>query len=395
MMAVGWVAVGLSVTLVGYTYVGYPLALKVLTFFRGGREVIRTPPSDWPQVTIAVSMYNEERQAAELMESLLAIDYPADRRQILIVSDGSTDRTNEIVQRYVERGVEFVILPERGGKTAAENAVSERIRAGIVVNTDASIRILPDALKPLITAFSDPDVGLASGRDVSVSRTDEPVNLGESGYVGYEMWIRDLETSLWGIVGASGSFYAIRTDLHRIPVAPHLSRDFAAALKCREHGYRAVSVPEAASLVPRTSSIRREYGRKVRTITRGMGTLANRRSLLNPVRHGGFAWMLFSHKVCRWAVPWGGVLGLIGLALLAQTHPAAGVLLLLAGAGVLLGGMGWWMGDGRKLPRILQLPAFGLMGNVAAMHALFRAMRGQHDAVWEPTRREAITQAGS
>ncbi len=395
--AIGAFAVAGAVALVAYTYLGYPLLLRLLVPIGRGRAR-SDPPSGggvagageegWPDITIAVSLYNEEAQAEGLLESLLALDYPPERRQILIVSDGSTDATNEIVQRYVDRGVEFVALPERAGKTAAENAVSERIRAGIVVNTDASIRILPGALKPLIAAFRDPGVGLASGRDVSVARTDVPANLGESGYVGYEMAVRDLETRLHGIVGASGSYYAIRTDLHRIPVPAHLSRDFAAALKCQEHGYRAVSVPEAASLVPRTTSLRREYGRKVRTITRGMGTLVDRSHLLNPFRHGTFAWMLFSHKVCRWAVPWAGLLGAAGLGLLAIEHAWARLFLVLGGAGLALGAIGWRLGDGRPLPRILQLPAFGLMGNVAAMHALVRTVRGRQDAVWEPTRRE-------
>jgi len=391
----GLAFVGLAIGLVVYAYAGYPLLLKGLTLVRGRKEIVREAPDEWPEVTIAVAMYNEEAQAAGLVESLLALDYPEERRRILIVSDGSTDRTNEIVEGYVHRGVEFIALPERSGKTGAENAVSERVRTEIVVNTDASIRILPDALKPLIATFSDPEVGLASGRDVSVNRTGEAgggeaagrANVGESGYVGYEMWVRDLETGLSGIVGASGCFYAIRTELHRIPEPPHLSRDFAAALKCREHGYRAVSVPEAVCLVPRTASLRKEYGRKVRTITRGMGTLLSRRALLNPLREGAFAWMLFSHKICRWAVPWAGVLGAVGLGLLVPHHPLAGLLLAGAGVGVLLGVAGWLLGDGRPLPKLLQLPGFGLMGNVAAMHAAVRALGGRKDAVWEPTRR--------
>lgn len=388
MTEVGYIALLVPVALVGYAYIGYPVLLKLLTWVRR-RELRQEAPDAWPSITIAVAMYNEEEQAQGLVESLLALDYPPERRQILIVSDGSTDRTDEIVAGYADRGVELLRLEERSGKTAAENAAAARIRGEIVVNTDASIRIRPDALKSLIAAFSDPEVGLASGRDMSVSRMDDEANVGESGYVGYEMWIRDLETAVYGIVGASGCFYAIRTPLHRIPVPGALSRDFAAALKCEEHGKRAVSVRDAVCAVPRTASLHHEYRRKVRTISRGIQTLCYKRPLLNPLRHPTFAWMLFSHKVSRWAVPWAGVVGVVGLMLLAFGRAWAFVVLLLVVGGAILGMFGWILDRHVKLTPILQLSAYVLMGNVAAMHATTRALRGERDSVWEPTRRQS------
>jgi hypothetical protein len=385
MARIGTIAVILAAGLLLYTYVAYPLILKALSILRGGYRVRRDDPAEWPPVSITVPMYNEEAQAAELVESLLALDYPRERRQILIVSDGSTDRTVEIVRRYADRGVELVAMPVRSGKTACENAAATRLRGEIVVNTDASIRIRPDALKRLIRALADESVGLASGRDLSVGEHD--ANVGESGYVGYEMGIRDLETAVHGIVGASGCLYAIRKPLHLIPVPAALSRDFSAALKCEHHDFRAVSVPDALCLVPRTGSIRREYQRKVRTITRGMQTLHHNRVLLNPARHGTFAWMLLSHKVLRWAAPWSALLGGIGLALLVPTVPWA-LAPLGAGVGLLvLGSVGWALGDGRPLPRPVQVAAFALTANLAAMHAFLRAVRGRHEPIWEPTRR--------
>jgi cellulose synthase/poly-beta-1,6-N-acetylglucosamine synthase-like glycosyltransferase len=390
MPELGSIAFLASVAFILYTYLGYPLALQLIALIFGARRQVVEVPEEWPDISITVPMYNEERQAAALVESLLALDYPADKRQIVIVSDGSTDATDEIVGRYADRGVELVRQNERAGKTAAENAASARLRAGIVVNTDASIRIHPDALKRLIAPFADPSVGLTTGRDVSVGRAEREANLGESGYVGYEMWIRDLETRISGIVGASGSLYATRSHLHRIPVPDSLSRDFTAALKCREHGLRAVSVPDAVCIVPRTPSLRQEYRRKVRTMTRGMETLWSKRGLLNPFRHPIFAWKLFSHKVCRWAAPWAALLGFIGLGLLSSAHLWALVLALAAAFCVGLGAAGWWLGDGRPLPRLVQVPAFALMGNVAAMHAALRALARDRDPIWEPTRRDPV-----
>ena len=132
---------------------------------------------------------------------------------------------------------------------------------------------------------------------------------------------------------------------------------------------------------------RREYRRKVRTITRGLLTLLHKRRLMNPFRYGLFSWMLFSHKVCRWLVPWAGVTALVGLALMAPEMSWARVVLVVALAGVLLGSVGWLVADRRHLPRFLALPSFGLLGNVAAMHAVLRVMRGHSDALWDPTRR--------
>ena len=383
-----WV-LGLSLALLLYTYAGYPLALWLAGRFR------RLPPaghaaSDWPLVSISISAYNEEAQIRELIKSLLALDYPRERLQVLIISDGSTDRTDAIVAEYTDQGIELLRMAVRGGKTKAENAASELLRGDIVVNTDASTRILPGSLKPLVAAMCDPTVGCASGRDVSVGAEGADANRGESGYVGYEMTVRDLETRVSGIIGASGCFYAIRARLHRVPLPGTLSRDFASALHAREHGYRAVSVSDALCLVPRGQSLRKEYRRKVRTIARGMRTLWYKRRLMNPLREGVFAWMLLSHKVCRWMLPWAAVAALLALVALAPAYLWARLAVGLALVVMALGTVGWLTSDRAGVPKLFAAPAFLIAGNLAAAHALLRVLAGGEDALWEPTRREVV-----
>jgi cellulose synthase/poly-beta-1,6-N-acetylglucosamine synthase-like glycosyltransferase len=381
-----WLFVG-SVALVAYAYAGYPFLLWLLATLRPRRAVL-PGDEDWPRVSFSLPAYNEEASIATTLERLLEVDYPADRREILVISDASTDRTDEIVRGFASRGVELLRMPERRGKTAAENAAREHLRGEIVVNTDASVRIHRDALKPLIRQFADPGVGLASGRDVSVTRMERDLNVGESGYVGYEMWVRDLETSVGSIVGASGCFYAIRRPLHMAPVPEALSRDFAAALVTREHGLRAVSVSEAVCFVPRIASIRREYRRKVRTMTRGLGTLWFKRHLLNPFRHGLFAWSLLSHKLVRWLVPWAFATAIVALALLAPRETWA-ALALAAGLGTLaLAAVGWWWPEDTPAPRLAAMCAYFASGMLAAIVAWTNALRGELHPVWEPTRRE-------
>jgi cellulose synthase/poly-beta-1,6-N-acetylglucosamine synthase-like glycosyltransferase len=371
-----------------YAYVVYPILLRLIGWFRAP-EPARGDPEEWPLVSFSVPAYNEATAIRRTIESLLALDYPPDRRQIVIVSDASTDGTDDIVRAYADRGVELCRLSQRSGKTAAENAAIPYLRGPIVVNTDATIRILPASLKPLIRAFQDPSVGVASGRDISVGDVVTGANRGESGYVGYEMWVRSLETRVGSIVGASGCFYAIRRDLHEALVPEALSRDFASALTAREHGLRAVSVNEAVCLVPRTVSLRREFHRKVRTMTRGLETLWFKRHLLNPFRYGWFAWMLFSHKLARWLVFLFVPPALAALAVLAPESGAARFVLGTAAATLMAGTLAVRWPEGRAAPRLLELAGFATVACAAGFLAWIRALRGDLNPIWEPTRRPA------
>jgi cellulose synthase/poly-beta-1,6-N-acetylglucosamine synthase-like glycosyltransferase len=389
MNTLGMILVFGPVALVLYTYAGYP---AVLWLVARRRPAPATPEvsGTLPTVSITVPVYNEESQVRGLLDSLLALDYPEQHRQILIISDASSDATDSIVTEYAHRGVELLRMPERTGKTSAENAGMQQLRGEIVVNTDASIRVHPAALKALVSRFADPTVGVASGRDVSTAAGEGEGNAGEAGYVDFEMRIRQLETRVSGIVGASGCLYAIRRELHRTHVPAGLSRDFSAALNARRAGFRAVSVDEALCYVPRVPSLHREYRRKVRTITRGLQTLAYNRVLLNPLRHGTFAWMLLSHKLCRWLVPWGVPMVVTGLVLLAAAgQPLALTALALTALVGAVAAAGWLAADSGRLPRPVAIVAFVAAANVATLHAWLRAFGGRADPIWEPTRRDA------
>ncbi|HET9440605.1 MAG TPA: glycosyltransferase [Longimicrobiales bacterium] len=394
-MLFAWILVGIAVFTILYAYALYPLTLALLARLRNRSR--SAPPADWewPEISITVPVYNEVGQVEDMLDTLLQLDYPRDRTQILVISDASDDGTDEKVQAYAHRGVELLRMPQRGGKTAAENAARPLLRGAVIVNTDASIRIDAAALKPMIARFHDPTVGLASGRDVSVTRVGNELNVGESTYVGYEMWVRDLETRVHGIVGASGCFYAIRRSLHQEIIPSALSRDFAAALITREHNLRPVTVNESVCYVPRVPSLKREYRRKVRTFTRGMETLYFKRALLNPLQYGIFSWMLFSHKVTRWFAPWAALLGGIGLLALSINQPLARIAVAAIALVFLLAALGWSWPEGKPIPRLLSIPAFMVAGNLAVMAATIAAMRGELNAVWEPTRRDASTRTAA
>ncbi len=286
-------------------------------------------------------------------------------------------------------------MPQRSGKTAAENAARTALRGEIVVNTDASVRVHPAAVQYLVAALADPAVGVASGRDVSTGHTQGPTSPGESAYVGYEMRVRDLETRVEGIVGASGCLYAIRAELHRHALPEHLSRDFSAALVARRYGFRAVSVPEAVCYVPQSTSLRREYRRKVRTMARGLATLWYWRGLLNVRRYGMFSWMLASHKLCRWLLPWAAAAVVVVAVFTARDSTLARITLGLAGAGALATAVAWRREmAGRSVPRAISMIAFGTAGLVASVQAWLHLLSGRRAATWEPTRRQPTSAAG-
>lgn len=383
----------LPLALLLYAYLVYPALLWLVTrFSRSTRTTSAT--AEWPRVTITVPVYNAAGAIATTLERLLDIDYPKERLQILVISDASNDGTDEVVAGFESRGVELLRMPARLGKTAAENAAVSVARGEIIVNVDATILIPRTSLKPLVRAFADPSVGVASGRDVSMGETAVEGTQAESGYVGYEMWLRTLETEVGSIVGASGCFYGFRRSIHERPLPEELSWDFASALVAAEQGYRAVSVVDAICVVPRTIALRTELSRKTRTMARGLSTLFHKRRLMNPLRYGAFAFMLVSHKLARWLPYLTLPLALLALGVLATRSSVALILFILAIVGIVAGIVGIRWPRTKPVPRLFALAGFVLAAFVAGFLAWIDALRKKRTPTWEPTPR-ATTPLGT
>jgi cellulose synthase/poly-beta-1,6-N-acetylglucosamine synthase-like glycosyltransferase len=368
-----------------YAYVGYPLILWIVASVRPRGSSARHS-AEWPSVTITVPVYNALSTIGATLEALLQLDYPRDRFQILVISDASTDGTDDLVRGFAGRGVELLRMPERRGKTAGENAAVAASRGEILINVDSTILVPAESLKRLVRVFDDPTIGVASGRDVSVGDAANQGTLAESRYVGYEMWVRGLETRVGSIVGASGCFYGSRRHVHGRPLPIGLSWDFAAALVARMQGYRSVSVPSAVCMVPRSAQIRTELSRKVRTMARGISTLFYHRTLMNPLRYGGFAFMLISHKLLRWLPYLLAPIAYIALCFLAVESLSARLLLGLLSAGLLIGIAG--IRQRTSAPaKPVALAGFIVAVFSAGFLAWCAAIRQTQMATWEPTRR--------
>lgn len=396
-----FVLIAACAAVVFYAYFGYPLLLLVLARVVGRPIPVATPPARWPRISITLPAYNAERTLRPVLDALVRVDYPRELRQVVVVSDGSTDGTDALVREYADAGIELLRIEGRLGKTEIENRAMTALTGEIIVNTDASVTLAPDAVKHLVAALGDPSVGVASGRDISVASVGAREHGAESTYVGYEMWVRALETRCAGIIGSSGCLYAIRAPLHARKLPGHLSRDFTSALTARLHGLRAVSVSEALCYVPRASSMRVEYRRKIRTMSRGIQTLFHHARLMDPFRHGLFAIQLLSHKLIRWLVPWALAVGAAALPFATWSAATADSPLAPVGyalcAGLVLGlgaaAIGWWWPEGRRAPKLATIAAFFVSGTIAGLVAWKRALADERAPVWEPTPRALAREA--
>jgi len=202
----------LAAGLLLHAYVGYPLSLLVLRLIRGEGARHRVEERT-PSLTLVISAYNEERVLKEKIENALALDYPEDRIERVVVSDGSTDGTEAIVQAYADRGVRLVALEGRRGKVACLNEVVPTLRTDLAVMSDANSMYAPDSLRRLVRHFVDPRVGCVCGQLAYVNRRRLPAGEGERLYWSYEGLIKRLESSIGTLLGANGAIYAYRREL--------------------------------------------------------------------------------------------------------------------------------------------------------------------------------------
>lgn len=366
-----------------YAFAGYPLTIGLLA--RVSPKPVKKDGIA-PKVSVIICAYNEEAVIGEKMENSLALDYPKEQLEIIVASDCSTDRTDQIVAEYAGRGVRLLTLTERKGKTAAQNLAVTRAEGEIIVFSDASILLEKESIRNLVRNFSDPAVGCVSCEDKTVSIRDGKAVEDEGLYVKYEMLLRRWESSFGSLVGASGCFYGLRKPLWRHP-EDFLVVDFTTALDVREQGYRTVSEPEAIAYVKTVASSDKEFARRVRTATRGLVGLLYKRRLLNPFRFGFFSFQLFSHKLLRFLAPFLLILLMIAnVALVSEGALYVGVL-ALQGAFYAGACLGFLLKDRPGLPRAFSFPLYFVMVNWAILVAWVRVMQGKTDATWAPTRR--------
>lgn len=369
-----------SACAVVYAYFGYPLLLSILVSIRS--KPTDAPPADdadLPAVAVVVPVHNEVAVIEGKLANSRALQYPAGKLRVLFVSDGSTDGTVEAVRAQTDDRISLLELTVRNGKAAALNAALDQIDEPIVVFSDASILLNPDAITAIVRPFSIPEIGCVSGEDRIAGMG------GEGLYGRYELFLRRKESQLESIVGASGSFYAQRRHLCA-PFDAGFAPDFLSVLRTVEQGYRAITHPDAVGHMEALESTADEFRRKVRTILRGLTTLRYYAHLMNPFRHGWFAFELWSHKAARWLVPFFLMAMLAASGWLALDSTFYRVLFALQAGLYALGFIAPVFNAGTSL-LVTKIAVYFATVNMATLWAWGRFMAGARQELWQPSRR--------
>lgn len=337
----------------------------------------------WPSVSVIIPTHGQDSLLREKINNTLGLDYPEEKREIIIASDGPNENTAQIVRSFGDRAVVLVQLPERRGKHYAQMVARDRSRGEILVFTDVSVQLEPGALKAMVSNFEDKNVGCVSSEDHVVRQGAD--GKGETSYVGFEMWLRRLESGLGSLVSVSGSFFAARREICE-RWHPEQSSDFFVVLHTVDAGLRAVVDPQCRGIYGLTSQDKAEFRRKVRTIVHGLDVFFSHLKLANPLRYALFSWQLISHKLFRWLAP----IAVCGLLVSNLFLWNAGVFyrgtLLLQGALYASGLAGL---AAQRLRRFgpFRLAGFFVLGNAATMVAWLKFFAGEKFVTWEPTRR--------
>jgi cellulose synthase/poly-beta-1,6-N-acetylglucosamine synthase-like glycosyltransferase len=371
-----------AVALMAFIYVGYPALILAISFaFR--RPVRRDDIT--PRVSVIIAAYNEERDIAAKLKNTLELDYPRDRMEVIVASDCSSDRTDEIVRGFASQGVILYQQPERFGKTIAQNRAVKVSSGEILVFSDATTMYEPDAVRKIVRSFADPEVGCVAGQLIYVDAASSAVGKGCRSYWGYEKFLKRCESDVGSLIGVSGCLYAVRRICHA-KLANNMIDDFVIATEIHLQGLRTVYEPEAVALEDTNHRTKDEFRMRVRVIKQTMTALRRYRAAFNPFRHKMFAFQMIAHKMLRYTVPF------LLIAALAASGLASGSVewlrlafyaqLAMYGAA----GAGW---AGERL-RIklgpLAIPYYFTLVNAASLMAFLKALYGETYVVWEPIR---------
>ena len=374
----------LSILWLGYAYFGYPILLWILA-----RR--QTPPQAdhahyEPTVTVITAAFNEAAVIGETIRNKLALEYPADKLDIIVVSDESTDGTDEIVNELADANpgrLRLIQQCPRQGKTSGLNLAVPEAGGEILVFADANSLYEPQAVRSLVGNFADPEIGYVTGKMVYSNPDGSVTGDGCTTYMRYENLLRSWETRVGSVVGVDGGVDAVRKSLYR-PMSADQLPDFVLPLRVVEQGYRVAYEPSAVLRESALSSSGQEYRMRVRVTLRALWALYDLRHLFNPFRDARFSWQLTSHKLLRYLAFIPQIAAFLSNGLLAITHAGYRGLFIAQVLFYMMAGIGYLISNRNVSFAAATVPYYFSLLNLACLHAFGKFIRGQKQVLWQP-----------
>lgn len=374
-----------------YTYLGYGMLLYVLVNIKERIAPPQTVPpvSDYPQVTLLIAAYNEELVVHEKMINCRQLHYPEGKLKLVWVTDGSNDKTNELLAEYPE--VSVLYTPERMGKTAALNRGMTFVKTPLVVFTDANTMLNENAVLEIANAFADPKVGCVAGEKRIEQKETGNATAGEGIYWKYESTLKSLDNRLYSAVGAAGELFAIRTVLFEAMPNDTLLDDFILSMKIAQKGYKIAYCHKAYAIEQPSSDMQEEAKRKVRISAGGLQSIVRLKKLLNPFRYGTLSFQYISHRVLRWSITPIMLFAMLPLNVLILTNTNQtklyGIILFLQALFYLAGYGGYHYAKKQIKNKLLYVPYYFLFMNLNVINGFWYLRKKKGSGTWEKAKR--------
>jgi len=371
-----------SLFLIFYTYAGYSLLIMAIAvFFRNRVDKKEIEP----KVTFLITAYNEEKSIAEKLENTLSLDYPANKLEIVVASDGSTDRTDDIVKGYASRGVRLIRVEGRVGKTETQNRAVKKCKGEIIIFSDATTRYEKHNIRKFVQNYADQSIGAVSGRYEYFNPTGASIGIGNILFWKYENHIKKMQTRIKTITGCCGCIYSVRRKLYE-PLPPDIISDLVEPLKILEKGYRIAFEPEAVAYEETTEKASEEFHMRIRVISRGMRGLMFMKKLFNPFEFGFVSFQLFSHKILRWCIPLLMITTFVSNIFLIG-RPFYNIIFYLQVAFYVMAMLAW-VGEKTNIKiKLFSIPLYFITVNMAALISMYKTLKGYKAVTWETVRK--------
>ena len=378
--------------IVFYAYVGYGILLYLIIrlkrIFRGKP---RLPDATFqPPVTMLIAAYNEEDFIREKIENTLALDYPKDKFKVIITTDGSSDKTPDIVGEYPE--ITLYHQPERRGKIAAVHRTMAFVKTPFVIFTDANTLLNKEVVKNIVRHYADPKVGAVAGEKRIFERdSDDASGAGEGFYWKYESALKKWDSELYSVVGAAGELFSVRTECYEDVPKDSLIEDFFMTMRIAQKGYRVIYEPDATATETASADVGEELKRKIRIAAGGIQSVVRLSALLNPFKYGILCFQYVSHRVLRWtlaplALP---LLLVANIYLALQGSIFFQAILVLQGLFYLTVLAGHLLALRKIKVKLVFIPYYFFIMNYAVYAGLRRYLKGSQTVLWEKAKRAA------